>query len=48
MICEKCGKEFSDTVYPLHILRCQGKENKEEIQKEEQGKENKEGYKKKK
>ena len=25
MFCEKCKKEFSDTVYPLHIQRCPGK-----------------------
>ncbi|HEX2866543.1 MAG TPA: Rho termination factor N-terminal domain-containing protein [Ignavibacteriales bacterium] len=26
MLCEKCNKEFSDSVYPLHIGRCKGAE----------------------
>lgn len=35
MNCPKCGKEFSDTVLPLHIERCKinNKETSEEIEK---------------
>lgn len=41
MKCENCGKEFSDTVYPLHILRCKKSENKKEEIKNDKKSENK-------
>ncbi|MEW6507190.1 MAG: hypothetical protein AB1432_05535 [Bacteroidota bacterium] len=42
MKCEKCGKEFSESVYPLHLERCKskvdelstGKQNEEETKTE--------------
>lgn len=30
MICEKCKKEISDRIYPMHIKICNIKEDKQE------------------